>query len=148
MLFGGPGGGLIGARALGWWGAGLGPGRGGRRPATTQDRDAAIRVSTPRFDDAVLAAVQGWIAHLGPTTASEIGELLGLPVSEIEKALLRIEASGAILRGKFRSADSRPAASSASEPETQWCGRRLLAPIHRLTVATLRKPIAPGTTSH
>jgi DNA-binding Lrp family transcriptional regulator len=42
------------------------------------------------------------MAHLGPTTASEIGELLGLPASEIEKALLRIEASGAILRGKFR----------------------------------------------
>src|SRR6266478_1781522 len=104
---------------------GLCPVPAGQSPATTQDRDAAIRFSTPRFDDAVLAAVQGWIAHLGPTTASEIGKLLGLPASEIEKALLRIEASGAILRGKFRSADSRPATSSASEPETEWCERRL-----------------------
>jgi ATP-dependent Lhr-like helicase len=109
------------------------------------------------FDDALLTAVQGWIAHLGPTTASEIGELLGLPATEIEKALLRIEASGAILRGKFRSADShkadshkddsRPAASAASEPEIEWCERRLLARIHRLTVATLRKQIAPVTAS-
>ena len=41
------------------------------------------------------------MAHLGPTTASEIGELLGCPASEIEKALLRMEASGAILRGKI-----------------------------------------------
>src|SRR5271156_6185721 len=48
-------------------------------------------------DDAILAAVQGWMTHLGPTTAAEIGLLLGLPASEIQKALLRIEASGAIL---------------------------------------------------
>jgi ATP-dependent Lhr-like helicase len=105
-------------------------------PATTQVRP----------DDAVLLAVQGWIAHLGPTTASEIGELLGLPATEIEKALLRVEASGAILRGKFRPTDSRPP-SAAHEPETEWCERRLLARIHRLTVATLRKQIAPVTAS-
>jgi ATP-dependent Lhr-like helicase len=116
---------------------------------TTGDarRDAASCVSTVSFDDAVLTAVQGWIAHLGPTTASEIGDLLGLPASEIEKALLRIEASGAILRGKFRPADSRPTASASQEPETEWCERRLLARIHRLTVATLRKQIAPVTAS-
>jgi ATP-dependent Lhr-like helicase len=102
--------------------------------------EAAADVS---LDDAVLTAVQGWMAHLGPTTASEIGELLGLAASEIEKALLRIEASGAILRGKFRPADSRPAVSAANKPETEWCERRLLARIHRLTVATLRKQIEP-----
>ncbi|HEY6301652.1 MAG TPA: DEAD/DEAH box helicase [Terriglobales bacterium] len=111
----------------------------GRSPATTQ---------APNFDDAVLAAVQGWMAHLGPTTTSEVGELLGLPSTEIEKALLRMEASGAILRGNFRptasrKGDSRPAASAASELETEWCERRLLARIHRLTVATLRKQIEP-----
>ena len=103
--------------------------------------DAASRVSTLSLDDAVLTAVQGWMAHLGPTTASEIGELLGLPASEIEKALLRMEASGAILRGKFRPSDSRTAMSTV--PETEWCERRLLARIHRLTVATLRKQIEP-----
>ena len=113
---------------------GLCPVKAGQSPATTQ---------AVTFDDAVLTAVQGWMAHLGPTTASEIGELLGLPASEIEKALLRMEASGAILRGKFRPADSRPA-SAPQEPEIEWCERRLLARIHRLTVATLRKQIAPG----
>ena len=102
------------------------------------------------FDDALLTAVQGWMAHLGPTTATEIGELLGLPAAEIEKALLRIEASGAILRGKFRPSDSHKhdaggAPSAASELETEWCERRLLARIHRLTVATLRKQIEPVT---
>jgi len=110
--------------------------------------------------DAVLAAVQGWMAHLGPTTASEVGGLLGVPAPEIEKALLRIEASGAILRGKFRPAtgfvsehrfrdavnSTPPMPPSRAEPaETEWCERRLLARIHRLTVATLRKQIEPVT---
>jgi ATP-dependent Lhr-like helicase len=119
--------------------------------------DAASPVSTA--DDAVLTAVQGWMTHLGPTTASEIGALLGLPATEIEKALLRIEASGAILRGKFRPGDSRPGerrtalartaeggsphAESPDDHEPEWCERRLLARIHRLTVATLRKQVEP-----
>jgi ATP-dependent Lhr-like helicase len=135
----------IAAERVAWFQAmhrvvtGLGPVPAGRSPATTQ---------APNFDDAVLTAVQGWMTHLGPTTASEIGDLLGLPAVEIEKALLRIEASGAILRGNFRPTasrkdDSRPAASAASELETEWCERRLLARIHRLTVATLRKQIEP-----
>ena len=106
-------------------------------------------------DDALLAAVRGWMEHLGPTTASELGELLGLPASEIDKALLRIEATGAILRGKFRAGAFRGANSRASldldrsetrpPTETEWCERRLLARIHRLTVATLRKQIEPVT---
>jgi ATP-dependent Lhr-like helicase len=101
--------------------------------------DAASRASTVMFDDAILTAVQGWMPHLGPTTAAEIGNLLGLPSAEIEKALLRMEASGTILRGSFRSLHVAA--------ETEWCERRLLARIHRLTVATLRKQIAPVTAS-
>jgi ATP-dependent Lhr-like helicase len=114
---------------------GLGPVQAERSSATTQIG----------FDDALLTAVQGWMPHLGPTTASEIGELLGVPASEIEKALLRMEASGTILRGKFRPGDSHTANSPAGKIETEWCERRLLARIHRLTVATLRKQIAPVT---
>jgi ATP-dependent Lhr-like helicase len=124
---------------------GLCPVSAGPGPATTQAEETTSRVSAVTFDEAVLTAVQGWMPHLGPTTATEIGELLGLPASEIEKALLRMEASGAILRGKFR-----PTAAGSSEPggvEIEWCERRLLARIHRLTVATLRKQIAPVTAS-
>jgi ATP-dependent helicase Lhr and Lhr-like helicase len=118
-----------------------------RNSSTTPAGDVASPFSTVTPDDALLTAVQGWMPHLGPTTASEIGEILGLPASEIEKALLRMEASGAILRGQFRPTGVRPAASAANEPETEWCERRLLARIHRLTVATLRKQIAPVTAS-
>ena len=131
---------------------GLCPIPAGQSPATRQAGDEASRVSTVKFDDAVLAAAQGWMAHLGPTTASEIGDLLGLPAVEIEKAVLRMEASGAILRGKFRPDHSLGslATDGRGRPtphEIEWCERRLLARIHRLTVATLRKQIAPVTAS-
>ncbi len=104
----------------------------------------ASQIASPvSFDDAVLKTVQGWMTHLGPTTKSELGELIGVPPAEVEKALLRSEATGAILRGKFRPA-SAEIQTGASAPH-EWCERRLLARIHRLTVATLRKQIEPVT---
>ena len=87
-------------------------------------------------EDAFLALVTGWIAHLGPVTANQLGSLLTLPVLDIEKALLRLEASGVVLRGKFT--------DPASE-QTEWCERRLLARIHRLTLGQLRKEIQSVT---
>jgi ATP-dependent Lhr-like helicase len=88
------------------------------------------------YDDALLSMVTGWMSHLGPTSATQLGNTLGLHAGEIEKALLRMEASGSILRGKF---------TDPRVPEIEWCDRRLLARIHRLTVATLRKQIEPVT---
>src|SRR5260370_31963973 len=98
-------------------------------------------------DDTLLALLTGWISNLGPVTATQLGDALGLPASEIDKALLRMEAGGAVLRGHFTGAGLRarepaPHASMAAL-ETEWCDRRLLARIHRLTVATLPKPIEP-----
>ena len=54
-------------------------------------------------DDALLALVTGWMSHIGPTSASQLGDLLGLSSSDVEKALLRMEAAGTVLRGKFTS---------------------------------------------
>ncbi|MGO9128033.1 MAG: DEAD/DEAH box helicase [Terriglobales bacterium] len=96
----------------------------------------ALETPLPSRDDALLALVTGWMSHLGPTTAEQLSELLGLPSSEIDAALLRMEASGAILRGNFTGGRSE---------HTEWCERRLLARIHRLTVAALRKQIEPAT---
>src|SRR6266852_4859974 len=48
-----------------------------------------LRVADTSFDDALLACVTGWMSHLGPVTAGELGEMLGLAPSEVEKALLR-----------------------------------------------------------
>jgi ATP-dependent Lhr-like helicase len=106
-------------------------------------------------EEGLLALVMGWMSHIGPTTASGIASLLGLLPSEIEQALLRMEASGAILRGKFTDDASRagvpaphnqaPHEQGQQQREIEWCDRRLLARIHRLTVATLRKQIQPVT---
>ncbi|HEY3974660.1 MAG TPA: DEAD/DEAH box helicase [Candidatus Sulfotelmatobacter sp.] len=118
-------------------------------------------------DDALLSLVTGWMSHVGPVTASGLGEMVGIAASDIEKALLRMEAAGTVLRGSFSGAASRagvPAPqetaqeeielrsigrTGASAPpragETEWCERRLLARIHRLTVGMLRKQIEPIT---
>jgi ATP-dependent Lhr-like helicase len=85
-------------------------------------------------EDALKALITGWLMHLGPTTASRLARILQLPVANIEKTLLQIESTGLILRGKFDKTD---------DAETQWCERRLLARIHRLTLGTLRRQIEP-----
>ena len=116
-----------------------------------------VEATASSRDDALLTLVTGWMSHIGPTTATQLGENLGIPSSEITNALLRMETSGTVLRGNFSGAASRadPALSLSkgvpaprgpnTEPETEWCERRLLARIHRLTVATLRKQIEPVT---
>ncbi len=104
--------------------------------ATFDTTPAELAQTAPSKDDSLLSLVGGWMGHIGPISANALGELLGVPGQEIEKALLRLEASGAILRGKFTDPGIR---------ETEWCDRRLLARIHRLTVATLRKQIEPVT---
>jgi len=96
-------------------------------------------------DDVLLVLVTGWMSHIGPISADELALLVGLPTSEVEQTLLRMEASGAILRGKFTDQLSRRDGTALPEYDTEWCDRRLLARIHRLTVATLRKQIEPVT---
>ncbi len=108
---------------------------------------ADIEGATPIREDVLLALVTGWMSHIGPVTAMELSALLGLQFSEIEQALLRMEAGGAILRGKFTDKTLRAGTPAPHEPETEWCDRRLLARIHRLTVATLRKQIQPVTSA-
>jgi ATP-dependent helicase Lhr and Lhr-like helicase len=90
----------------------------------------------PSREDALLALVTGWMSHTGPVTAKQIGTVLSVPGSDIEKALLRLESSGVVLRGKF---------SDPHSEQTEWCERRLLARIHRLTLGQLRKEIQSVT---
>jgi ATP-dependent Lhr-like helicase len=127
---------------------------------------ADVETGQTSREDALLTLVTGWMSHSGPVTASQLGEALGLSTSDIEKALLRMEASGTILRGNFTGAAPRAGAPAPLElgstgqpgatvpthahqptqpPETEWCERRLLARIHRLTVGMLRKQIEPVT---
>jgi ATP-dependent Lhr-like helicase len=106
--------------------------------AQFEDQLPEIDGAAPSAEDALKAMVTGWLAHSGPTNATALAGLLYLPVAEIDKTLLRIEATGLILRGKF---------DKTLGEETQWSERRLLARIHRLTLGTLRKQIEPVTSA-
>jgi ATP-dependent Lhr-like helicase len=104
--------------------------------AVIEDQLASIESARPSQPDAILTMITGWMMHLGPTTATALSGMLSLPEHEIEKALLRLEGSGTILRGKYELADPNV---------TEWCERRLLARVHRLTLGALRKQIEPVT---
>jgi ATP-dependent helicase Lhr and Lhr-like helicase len=93
----------------------------------------SMRAKTWGRGDAVRELVRGRLEVCGPITASELAEIFGLSRSEIDGALLALEAEGFVLRGMFR-----PAAT-----EQEWCDRRLLARIHRLTIDRLRAEIQP-----
>jgi ATP-dependent Lhr-like helicase len=85
--------------------------------------------------DALRELVRGRMEVSGPVTATSLASFFGLPTSEIEQALLALEGEGFVLRGKFH-----PGAEG-----TEWCDRRLLARIHRLTINRLRAEIQPVT---
>lgn len=85
---------------------------------------------------ALLNLISGWMQHLGPTDNAFIQKTLGLSSTDTEYGLIRLESTGAIMRGKF---------SHDLDSELQWCDRRLLARIHRLTVGKLRKAVEPVT---
>ncbi len=120
-----------------------------------------LRPSTIGRADALLQMLTGWMQHLGPATAAELSHLMGIPESEVEQTLLRLESTGAILRGSFRVAQApspvqpstighRPStlllpSTVDRQPPTEFCDRRLLARIHRLTLGALRREIEPVT---
>ena len=87
-----------------------------------------------------LELVRGRILTSGPTTARDIAQRLLLGESQVEASLESLEGSGVVMRGKFSDGTGAP---SHDERATQWCERRLLARIHRLTLDGLRQKIQP-----
>jgi len=98
----------------------------------TRPAEVSEVASTP--EDALLQLAGGWLAHSGPIQIPALAETVLLPEAEIEAAMLRLEAQGTVLRGRF-----------TGSATTEWCERRLLARIHRLTLGELRKAIQPVT---
>jgi len=95
------------------------------------------------------AMVLGWMESIGPTTTHELAARLHLPVHHVDEAMLRLEAQGQVLRGRFRpfSALSPQPSTLSGADAPEWCHRRLLARIHRLTIGILRKEVEPVTAS-
>lgn len=102
--------------------------------AQIKNKLSEIEKTSPDRDEAILNMIRGWMLHVGPITNEEINSILLLETNEIGQALLKLEASGIILRGQFKDVNA-----------LEWCERRLLARIHRLTVGKLRKEIEPVT---
>jgi ATP-dependent Lhr-like helicase len=91
-------------------------------------------------DAAVLKCVQGWLQILGPTTANELAVTTGLAPASLHKAFLAMEMQGLLLRGAFE----RPALPlGGDDHDNEWCERRILQRIHRLTLGTRRKQVEP-----
>src|SRR5260370_32968889 len=94
--------------------------------------ESARRESWER-SNAIRELLRGRMEVSGPITVTELENILNLSRSEIDGALLALEGEGFVLRGKFH----------ADVAEQEWCDRRLLARIHRLTIDRLRAEIQP-----
>ncbi|MGC1985538.1 MAG: DEAD/DEAH box helicase [Candidatus Cybelea sp.] len=96
---------------------------------------AAYETGTENREEAVTEILRGWLESSGPMTVAQMAARLQLDNAAIEAALLRLEAQGQVLHGRFDS----------TTPDEEWCNRRVLARIHRLTVGRLRREIEPVT---
>ncbi len=99
---------------------------------------AAVDRSVPADREAAaVEIVRGWLESTGPTTASALCARLALERGLVDIALARLESEGQVLRGRFT--------PRRTEEEIEWCNRRLLARIHRMTIGRLRREIQPVT---
>lgn len=84
-------------------------------------------------EDALVEIFRGRLEGLGPVTAESLAQSAGLPVRDLEAALLKLEVEGFVIRGRF----------TGDATDTEWCARRLLARIHSYTLNRLRQEIEP-----
>ncbi|MFI5323342.1 MAG: ATP-dependent DNA helicase, partial [Thermodesulfobacteriota bacterium] len=88
-------------------------------------------------EKALVEIIRGRLEALGPVTAVDIAETMGVPISGVEQALVLLEGEGFVFRGSF----------TPGREGVEWCERRLLARIHKYTMSKLRREIEPVTTA-
>jgi ATP-dependent Lhr-like helicase len=88
----------------------------------------------PEAEDAAARVVAGHLDTLGPVTPAALCAATGLSEDAVSAALIRLEAEGFALRGRF-----------SPGQEEEFCARRLLARIHSYTHKRLRREIEPVT---
>ena len=91
--------------------------------------------------EARVALVRGRMESAGPINAEQLAALTGLTVSSVTASLEALEGEGAILRGHYTATQAERNGNAAVPLE--WCDRRLLSRIHRLTLDGLRRQIQP-----
>ena len=92
-------------------------------------------IDQPRPDGRETAATEllrGWLESTGPDTAGALATRLAMPRGLVDAGLARLEGEGQVLRGRFTPTGA-----------VEWCNRRVLARIHRLTLGRLRREIEP-----
>ncbi len=97
----------------------------------TPDPAITTPPGTPISADPLVEIIRGRLEMLGPVTAQQLGQPLGLAATDVAPALLALENEGFVIRGKL------------TGTEEEWCERRLLARIHRYTLERLRADIEP-----
>ncbi len=113
--------------------------------------------------EARVAMLRGWLEISGPITVGELADQTSLSESQVAACLEALEGEGTVLRGAFRTlecSDSSPLSLPSPVSNTnskqsneigdesphstvEFCHRRLLARIHRLTIDGLRKAVEP-----
>jgi ATP-dependent Lhr-like helicase len=133
---------------------------GAARTILGEQVECTPAIATPawakRFDDhetAITKLVGAHLDHRGPVSTRALAAELGLKIADVVDAVLALEADGGILRGRFTRGTSgaattaRQAIDAATDTaalhDLEWCNRRVLARIHRMTLAKLRKEIEP-----
>ena len=99
-------------------------------------------IGQPRPDGREAAATEllrGWLESTGPDTAGALAARLAMPGALVDAGLARLEGEGQVLRGRFTGSGLR----GRNDAEVEWCNRRVLARIHRLTLGRLRREIEP-----
>ena len=93
-------------------------------------------------ETATKQCAQGWLQILGPTTANSFATRLNLEPTAVFQAFLAMEMQGLLMRGAFEHpATKEPSAEGNPDHEIEWCERRILQRIHRLTLSTRRKQV-------
>ena len=115
--------------------------------AKFQKKLPALAVQELTVEESVLSTIQGWLNYCGPVTIADLSQMLVLSARAVEIALLHLEAAGSVLRGKFTARSLAAATSAIENDQWEWCDRRLLARVYRLTVSSLRKQVEAVTAS-
>jgi len=92
-------------------------------------------------EDARLRLVRGHLEISGPVTPEQLSQRCGLAASDCGYGLAQLEAYGEVMRGHFTP-------TLTQDEDEEYCDRRLLARIHRYTIARLRAEIEPVTVQH
>jgi ATP-dependent Lhr-like helicase len=129
-------------------------------PAATIERRSSLPDSVRQnweSAEALVHLLRGRLQIAGPVTASQMAQELALNAGLVEATLTALEAEGTAMRGRYTPPGARHAANGAAHGagnaatngaatdshEVEWCDRRLLARIHRLTLDRLRRQIEP-----